>query len=132
MNKTAAHKEFIYQLERFLQTYFNTGETISTYFLVKELKAQSSHPVHEAYQKYVKCCKHKSSYRRDWKLTDFSRVSRHMWHCEGWFTKTIVCQGRQLWNKGKFQRTRNYITIPGTLRAKTETFEINNNYLLIG
>lgn len=126
MNKAQAHKEFILQLERFLQTYFNPGETISTFFLMKALRENKMHPVHEAYKKYVSYCGFSRGY---WTLTDFSRGARHMKYCEGHFVKKVSIRPKGRFNGGfSYTQRRNYITIPGALRPKTGEL----SYLLIG
>jgi len=127
MNKTEAHKEFVYQLERFLQTYFNPGETISTFFLVKALKENRMHPVHDAYKKYVANCGFSRGY---WTLTDYSRAGKHMKYCEGHFVKKVTIRPKGRFNGGfSYTQRRNYITVPGALRVKPAEAM---NYLLIG
>jgi hypothetical protein len=127
MNKPEAHKEFIYQLGRFLQTYFNPGETISTFFLVKALKENRMHPVHDAYKKYVANCGFSPG---DWTLTDYSRAGKHMKYCEGHFVKKVTIRPKGRFNGGfSYTQRRNYITVPGALRMKPAE---DMNYLLIG
>lgn len=130
MNKKTAHKEFIYQLERFLQVYFNPGDVVSTSTLRKELQAQSGHPVHSAYRKFLDACNCSTYCGGYWRLYDYAnRVAAGMKYCEGFFTETKrgVYQSEDL--KGTpFVRRYNYVKVPGAPRVPAT--EISNLLLL--
>lgn len=132
MNKKTTHKEFIYQLERFLQVYFNPGDVVSTRLLRETLKENPRHPVHNAYRKFVEACNCGGGYMAcSWRLTDFAnRVASGMKYCEGFFTesKSGIYQSEYL--KGiPYTRKFNYIKVPGKLRVPATTNV--NNFLLL-
>jgi len=125
MNKLQLHKEFIESLEEFIAQHFSPGETISTYFLKRKLKAVGKGPVvYITYLKYASACGQRGY--RTWSLTDYDRVGKHLKYCTGWFVKKIKVRN----SRGSYTICRNYLTVPSTV--KDTLTSTTNNYLLIG